>query len=381
MKDVVVTGFAWRTALGQAVDNVWEQLNAGKSGSRYIETDLVLRNDRAAIVPGFGEMSPQRRLREIARSAIADALLDAEIDTTTFCEIYRAGSVFLVLGTSHGARLDDEEAGQALPDDYVQELAEEFKAVPIAISTACSSGSDTIAVGAELVRAGIADLCICGAVDIVTRSKLLAHSALGTMSPTDLSSFDADADGTILGEGAGVLILEPAHRVGTRGHRGFIRGCGSANDAAGLTAPDTSGRGVKLAVERSLADAGFGSDEIGIINAHGSGTPTNDQMEARAYSSIFRGLNAPTIFATKGAFGHSLGATGALEAIATLIALAKGTVPPVIGHRTTRDDLTLPIAYGNPVQHNARIGLSVTVGFGGFNTALIFEKPNAGELS
>ncbi|MDJ0933516.1 hypothetical protein [Breoghania sp.] len=165
-----------------------------------------------------------------------------------------------------------------------------------------------------------------------------------------------------------------------------MRGCGAANDAAGLTAPDASGLGVKLAVGRNLADAGLQVDDIDRINTHGSGTPVNDRMEAATYSQIFTGPHPPLLFATKVAFGHSLGATRALEALATLMALESGCVPPIVGHRTTRTECRLPVARpdaepdagpGTRVP-DARFALSLTIGFGGFNTALIFEAPNTG---
>ncbi|MDJ0933517.1 beta-ketoacyl synthase N-terminal-like domain-containing protein [Breoghania sp.] len=152
----------------------------------------------------------------MARAAIEDALeeIDAEqIRMTNPNATHEEESCFLILGTSHGTRLDEDEAGEAPADTFVRALAQEFRARPLALSIACSSGSDAVLVCAELIRSGRATRCICGALDVITQSKRLAHSALGTISPAGLRSFDAQADGTILGEGAAVLILEPGERV------------------------------------------------------------------------------------------------------------------------------------------------------------------------
>jgi 3-oxoacyl-[acyl-carrier-protein] synthase II len=246
-------------------------------------------------------------------------------------------------------------------------------AAPIAVSTACSAGSDAILLGAELLRAGAARCCVCGGADVLTWSKRLAHSALGTMSPTTLRAFDVRHDGTLLGEGAAFLVLEPAAE--SRTHHARLRGAGSANDAAAMTAPDTTGLGARYALERSLADAGLGPEAIGLINAHGSGTPLNDATEAHALRDVFAGQGCPLVFATKGNFGHSLGATGAIEAVALVLALATRRVPPVIGLEQPDPAFPLPLPFRQPMDCAARIGLSLTLGFGGFDTSLVFEVP------
>jgi 3-oxoacyl-[acyl-carrier-protein] synthase II len=230
---------------------------------------------------------------------------------------------------------------------------------------------DAILVGAELIRAGAATCCVCGAADLVTWSKRIAHSALGTLSPTMLRAFDLGADGTILGEGAAFLVLEalrPSHKP-----IAFLLGTGSGNDATGMTAPDAEGRGARFAIERALADAHLKPEAIGLVNAHGSGTPTNEITEHNALRAVFAGHSAPLVFATKGNFGHSLGATGAIEAVALLLALRSGRVPPVVGLEQPNPEFPLPLARGSAVACEARIGLKMTLGFGGFDTCVIFE--------
>jgi 3-oxoacyl-[acyl-carrier-protein] synthase II len=126
-------------------------------------------------------------------------------------------------------------------------------------------------------------------------------------------------------------------------------------------------------MERSISDAGLTPGDIGLVNAHGSATPTNDRAEAEAFRAVFGQGPRPLVFATKGAFGHSLGATGAMEAIALILGLREGVVPPVAGLEQPVPDFPCLLPVGRPVRHAARIGLSLTLGFGGFDTSLVFE--------
>jgi 3-oxoacyl-[acyl-carrier-protein] synthase II len=363
---VCVTGMAWTTPLGDSLEGVWESLLAGRTGIRPVPHQGRLRNDLAAIVsdPDI-QLPPQQRLHHIACSAAARALKSAG---------KRANDpdVQLIIGTSLGTCLEDR------PDEpmyaWIEKVAAElgFAKSPIGLSTACSSGSDAILLGAELVRSGAAKCCVCGGADVLTWSKRIGHSSLGTMSPTTLRAFDRRHDGTLLGEGAGFVVLEadaPPDPIA------FVRGCGSANDGTGMTAADTSGRCARFAIERSLADAGIGASEVGLINAHGSGTQMNDLTEKNALGEVFRGEPRPLVFATKGNFGHSLGATGALEAIALVLAMRGRRVPPVVGLEDPDPEFALPLARGAAMDHAARFGLSLTLGFGGYDTSLVFEVP------
>jgi 3-oxoacyl-[acyl-carrier-protein] synthase II len=140
-----------------------------------------------------------------------------------------------------------------------------------------------------------------------------------------------------------------------------------------MTAPDTTGVAVRYAIERSLADAGLAAHEIGIVNAHGSGTPLNDVTEREALRAAFPGPQQPVVFATKGNFGHTLGATGAIEAIALILALRHGEVPPVAGLEQPDPEFPLPLPCRQALRCKARYGLSLTLGFGGFDTSLAFE--------
>ena len=363
-KRIAVTGMAWLTALGDDLESVWRALLAGKSGLKPVPFSGRLRNELAGKAID-GDAPPAERLVKIACRTIRRALSSAGREPDD-------PDVQLVLGTSLGAFLDDPAARESL-SGWAVAVARELGSAspPIVVSTACSSGSDAILVGAELIRVGAAKCCVCGGADVLTASKRLGHTALGTMSPTQLRAFDVRHDGTLLGEGAGFMVLEPELPV--QEPIAILRGTGSANDATGMTVADITGLSAKYAMERSLVDADLPSSAIELINAHGSGTIMNDTTECNAFTTLFSGQDRPIVFATKGNFGHTLGATGAIEAIALVLALSKGQVPPVYGLGQPLPEFPLPLPSSESVSCDARVGLNLTLGFGGFDTSLIFE--------
>jgi len=361
---IAVTGMAWLTALGDGLESVWQALLDGKSGMRPVAFEGRLRNMLAA--PAMDqEIPPQERLVKMACATIRKALASANREPGD-------PEVQFVLSTSLGAYLDDAASRSPL-SGWAAEVARELGAAnaPIVISTACSSGADAILVGAELIRTGAAKCCVCGGADVLTPNKRLAHSALGTMSPTVLRAFDIHHDGTLLGEGAGFIVLEPEAQGKTC--HAIMSGAGSGNDASGMTVADITGLSAGYAMKRSLADAGLPLSAVGLINAHGSGTVMNDTTETNAFSALFSGDSRPLVFATKGNFGHTLGATGAIEAITLILAMREKRVPPIYALEQPLPDFSLPLAISAPVHCTARAALSLTLGFGGFDTSLVFE--------
>jgi 3-oxoacyl-[acyl-carrier-protein] synthase II len=355
---------AWLTPLGDGLESVWQALLDGRSGMRPVAYAGRLRNMLAA--PAMDtEMPASERLVKMTCATIRKALASANREPGD-------PEVRFILSTSLGAYLD-EEASRTPLSGWATDVARELGAAtaPVVISTACSSGSDAILVGAELLRSGAAKCCVCGGADVLTPNKRLAHSALGTMSPTHLRAFDVRHDGTLLGEGAGFIVLEPEAQG--QSSYAILSGAGSANDASGMTVADITGLSAGYAMQRSLADANLPLSAIGLINAHGSGTVMNDTTESNAFTALFSGSSLPLVFATKGNFGHTLGATGAIEAIALILAMREGRVPPIHDLEQPLPDFSLPLAISEPVSCAARAGLSLTLGFGGFDTSLVFE--------
>lgn len=380
---VVISGMAWSTPLGDGLDEVWERLCTGATGIAPVPSPHRLRNDLAATVPhpAYGQVEPRKRQIDIGARTLAAAFSDAGLDPGDL-------RVELVCGTSFGAQLDGADADDWGPDDWAAEAAEAAGHAsppvgpPVGVVTACSAGSDSLLVADALIRGGAARICVAGGVDVVTEAKRLGHSALGTMSPTRLRAFDRSHDGMILGEGAAFLVLESADSARSRRARvrAVLRAAGSANDASGLTTPDPSGRSVVTAVRRCLDRARVAADRIAVVSAHGTGTALNDQVEAASLQELFGGTDpGPVVFGTKGTLGHSLGATGAIEAVATVLALTERRVPPLAGLTSPLPGLTLRL----PGDRGARVagtsGLSLTLGFGGFNTCLLFEVPEPHE--
>ncbi|WP_381790198.1 beta-ketoacyl synthase N-terminal-like domain-containing protein [Streptomyces niveus] len=372
---VWVTGMAWSTALGTDLDAVWDALLDDASGFGDVPSPFPLRSARAAVVPGVPlSRSPWDRQRDIAGATLARALEDADVDVGD-------PRVLPVLGTSYGPHLEMPGATSLSRWSAAAARSAGCRAEPVTVTTACSAGSDAVLAGLGLLRAGAAEICVCGAADVLTLGKRLGHSRLGTMASGELRAFDTGRGGTLLGEGAAFLVLESAERARARGARayGTVAGAGSSNDAASAVAPDPSGRNVVLAVRRALRDAGITAEDVAVVNAHGSGTAVNDDVEARAYTEVFANVpRPPVLFATKGALGHTLGATGAIEAVAVLKALGTGAVPPIHGLRAPLPQLGLPVPAKVPMKVGAGSGISVTLGFGGFDTCLVFQGPGGG---
>ncbi|MFI9782971.1 beta-ketoacyl-[acyl-carrier-protein] synthase family protein [Kitasatospora sp. NPDC051984] len=370
-----MTGIGWETPLGNSVDDVWTALLKGESGISELPSGVPLRSLLAAVVTSVPvDAPPHVRQRELAARAVYSALADAGIPS------WDGFDAELILGTSYAGNLDDPD----LPSLYTwardTAALAGFAGTPLCVTTACSAGSDAVLMGAELIRSGRREICVCVGVDVVTAAKRLGHSLLGTMSPESLRAFDARHNGMLLGEGAGVLVLESAGHAARRGARvhAELRGAGSANDAAGMTAPDPSGRSIRLAVERALAAGGLTAGDIAVVSAHGTGTPVNDEVEATSLRSLFgTGPDGPVVFGTKGALGHSLGACGTIEAITLIKALTDRQVPPVHCLESPMDGFPLPLPIGGPLPVAGGCGLSLTLGFGGFNTALVLAVPGS----
>lgn len=360
-----VTGLAWSTPLGTDLDEVWWALLDGEGGVRELPSPHRLRSALAAAVPAPPpDESPARRQVALAERTLAAAFADARLDADD-------PAVRLVLGTSYGGDLDDPDTVSL--HRWAHEVAERVghPHEPVTVTTACSAGADSVLVGAHLIATGWCEVAVCGGVDVITEAKRLGHSALGTMSPSGLRAFDDEHDGMVLGEGAAFLVLERTDRE--KPAYAMLSGAGSANDAATLTGPDTSGASVALAVRRALLHSGLTMGDIAVVSAHGSGTPLNDETEAVCLSGLFAD-SSPVVFATKGALGHSLGATGAIEAITVILALRDGVVPPVAGLRSPMAALAAMLPAGDVREFAGSAGISLTLGFGGFDTCLLFTR-------
>ena len=248
--------------------------------------------------------------------------------------------------------------------------------------SACAAGAHAIGAGMRMVQHGDATACVAGGAEAgLTPLAEAAFAGMGATSPSGVSRpFDRRRDGFVMGEGAGALVLEDERAARARGAAvlGYLVGYGATADAHHLTAPEPAGEGAGRAIELALADAGFGPDRIDYVNAHGTSTPLNDRSETEALKRALgeRAYELP-VSSLKSAIGHLLGAAGAVEAVATMLALERDVAPPTLGWGERDDGLDLDYVPGEarPLGRNGRplAALSNSFGFGGHNVALCLE--------
>ena len=243
-------------------------------------------------------------------------------------------------------------------------------------SSACASAAHAIGLAFQMVRGGLADAAVTGGAEAsLTFGALKGWEAMRIVSPDGCRPFCETRNGMVLGEGAAVLVLETLDSAKARGAEilGEIAGFGMSADAKDITAPDADG--AARAMRAALADAGLYEDEVEYVNAHGTGTAANDATEARAIRSVF-GDHARRLMvsSTKSMVGHALGAAGALEAVATLLALSNQAVPPTVGVERPDPDCALDVVPGEARDARVEAALSNSFAFGGLNAALAFRK-------
>lgn len=254
--------------------------------------------------------------------------------------------------------------------------------------SACAAGANAIGTGMRLIQAGDADAMVVGGSEAtLTPFASTAFAQMGTLSADGISRpFDVRRSGFVMGEGAGILVLEDEARARARGARvlGVVAGYATTIDAHHLTAPVAEGTWAALAMTRALEDAGVEPDDVDYVNAHGTSTPLNDAAEARALAiALGDHAAAVPVSSTKSTIGHLLGAGGAVEAIATLLALQAGVAPPNLGWAERDPAIDLDVVVGGPRPLDASAGrpltaLSNSFGFGGHNAVVCLQAPDDG---
>jgi len=338
--------------------------------------------------PEPAALPPQpSRTSLLALEALAEALDDAGLSP----ESLRRQRVGVVIGTTVGSTFNNETYYTNWRQGTQQDIGPVFTYLgnnlatliqailglhgPAAVVTnACSSGTDAIGLAKIWLEQDLCDLVIAGGADELARIAYHGFAALMLLSETPCRPFDRDRNGLNLGEGAGIVILEREdRRAGETVAKGWLRGYGSATDGYHPTAPHPDGKGIRTALDLALADAGLTAPDIAYINAHGTGTRANDTAETAALAQ-FHFSQACPIVSSKGLTGHTLGAAGAIEAIITLLTLGMGSTAGTNGCRQPDPDLpvqVLPEGQSMPLQ--GKIGISQSLGFGGFNGVLILE--------
>jgi len=240
---------------------------------------------------------------------------------------------------------------------------------------ACASGAASIALGADLVRAGVTPTALVGGVDALTRICFMGFNSLKLLDPAPCRPFDRDRRGMSIGEAAAFLVVEDAEHCRARGGRVHARlaGYGMTTDAHHVTAPHPEGEGMIHAMRLALDDAGLAPGAVGYVNAHGTGTPQNDRAEALALRQVF-GAGGVLVSSTKSLVGHTMAAAGSVETAATILALQHGLLPPTANLEHVDPDVPFDCLPGTARPAAVAAALSNSFGFGGQNVSLIFRR-------
>jgi len=407
---VVVTGLGMLTSLGQGVAENWRRLTAGESGIRRISRFPItgLRTTIAGTVDYLPLANPSSAaLAEVmADLAAQEAIVSAGLPLDDFpgplmlalapveMEWPQRQSIAAASGTgpvTYADLLRAAGSGDFVPyyhrflfASVAEALAERFgtEGPPIGTSTACASGATALQLGLEAIRRGETGAALCIGTDASVNPEALIRfsllSALSTRNDPPAAAarpFSKDRDGFVMAEGAAALVLESLAHAQARGAEilGVLEGCGERADSFHRTRSSPDGKPIIACIAEAIADAGLTPDDIGYINAHGTGTPENDKMEWLGVSAVFgtRASSVP-ISSNKSMIGHTLSAAGAIEAAFTVLTLREALLPPTINYETP--DPALPVDCVPNVARPSRVAhaLSNSFGFGGQNVSLIF---------
>jgi 3-oxoacyl-[acyl-carrier-protein] synthase II len=397
---VVITGLGAVTPLGVGADVRFERWTAGECG--ILEGAGACTDFEPSELLSVKEIRRLDRFSQLALVAAAEAIGGAGWDGELPYDAFRAGCI---VATGIGGiqtvenQLDiqrERGAGRMSPLGIPAQMSNAaaaaismkygLKGQAFAVGSACSSGAHAIGSALRMIQYDDADAVVVGGSEAtLTTFGFGSFNAMQALSPTGLSRpFDARRDGFVMGEGAGVLVLEEASAAEARGATilGEVLGYGSTSDAYHLTAPEPSGVAATKAIELAMADAGVGPDQIDYINAHGTSTQLNDAAETAAVKRALGEERAHKVpmSSMKSATGHLLGAAGAAEAVATVKTLLTRVIPPTLGYEVPDPECDLDYVPGEArplVMSNGHppVALSNSFAFGGHNVALVFRGP------
>jgi 3-oxoacyl-[acyl-carrier-protein] synthase II len=390
------------SAVGHDLSTFWQSLKEGFCGIRPItifDTSAYRSHNGGEV----SDLSPERHfsLKELrrlsrcdqfgiiaAREAMnASSLGQAKIDRERFGIILGAdsGGIFSVERYfraiySHAAKRPSPSLllsfSLATTTDHIaQEL--DLRGPRTTTATVCSSSSAAIAFAYDAITSGTAQIMITGGSDSLCEVTYAGFNSLRAIDPEGCRPFDKERQGLSLGEGAGILILEEWEHALARGARiwGEVLGYGICAEAHHLTAPEPSGAGIARAIRLALTDAGIAPEEVDYINAHGTATPLNDIVETRGIKTAFgKRAYAIPLSSIKSMIGHCLGSAGGIEAVATLLSLHEGIIPPTINYATPDPECDLDYTPNEARKKEIHITISNSFAFGGNNVCLVFSK-------
>ena len=417
LKRVVVTGIGALTPLGNTAEESWENLKAGKSGAGPIThfDASQFKTQFACEVKGFNaadyiDRKEARKMDIYTQYALAAAKMAIDDSGLLANETVDKNEIGVVLGVGIGGiKTFEEEAGNYAINGpqlgpkfnpfFIPKMIADIASGHISIqygfrgpnyttTSACASSSNAVADAFNLIRLGKANAMVTGGAEAAIFASGVggfnAMKALSTRNeePEKASRpFSASRDGFVMGEGAGILILEELEHAKARGAKIYAEmiGAGMSADAYHITATHPEGLGAKLVMERALKDAGIKPEDVDYINVHGTSTHVGDISEAKAIKEVFGDAAYKlNISSTKSMTGHLLGAAGAVEAMISILAVKNDIVPPTINHadddQDPEIDYNLNFTFNKAQQRTVRVALSNTFGFGGHNASVIFKK-------
>ncbi|NLE71125.1 MAG: beta-ketoacyl-ACP synthase II [Actinomycetales bacterium] len=407
--EVVITGLGATTPLGGDVRSTWAAALAGESGARTLDNDWAetydipvtfaarVRVDPAEVLsrPELKRMDPSAQYAIVAlREAWADAGAP-EVDPVRLGAVVSSGIGGIWTTLDAWDTLREKGARRVLPMTvpmlmpnspaaYV-ELELGAQAGAHALVSACASGAEAIGYAADMIRTGRADVVVAGGTEAAIHPMpLAAFAASRTLStrnddPAGASRpYDVERDGFVLGEGAGIVVLESAEHARARGARVYARlaGVGLSADGYHITSPEPEGRGQVAAMRAALADAGVAPDDVAHVNAHATSTVVGDLIEARSVRAVLGdAADGVALSATKSMTGHLLGGAGAVETIFTVLALHERTAPPTINVSRPDPELALDLVRDTPrpLRDGQLAAINNSFGFGGHNVALVLS--------
>ena len=411
---VVVTGLGALTPIGNTLPAYWEGLLSGKSGAdriSYFDPSLF-KTQFACELKNFDpldhfdrkESRKYDRFAQYALVSVAEAIEDAQIpldkiDKDRVGVIWGAGIGGLETFQNEVLNFSAGNENPRFNPFFIPKMIADiapglisikygFKGPNFATVSACASASNAMIDALNYIRLGYSDIIVTGGSEAaITKAGIGGFNAMHALSkrnndPKSASRpFDKDRDGFVLGEGAGALILESYEHAVKRGATIYaeLAGGGLSADAYHMTAPHPEGLGAIKVMENCLKDAEINTEEVDTINMHGTSTPLGDVAESNAIVKVFKNHTYKmNINSTKSMTGHLLGAAGAIEAIASIMAIKHGIVPPTINHKTPDEDIDQKInfTFGKAQKRTVNIALSNTFGFGGHNACVLFKKLN-----
>jgi len=384
---VAVTGFGAISCAGVGVEALWRALlkDTAPESKRIAPFDTthiggpkeLRRFDPFTL---YALMAADEAWRQ---SGLVGPLLDAgSIVTTGIGGLQTVLEQFRVLIEKGPARVSPFMVPMMMPNAATAAVSMRFGlGGPCeTVTTACAAGTHAIGNAARLVASGRSTVAVAGGAEaVMVEIAEAGFRNMTALSNTEFSRpFDVNRDGFVMGEGAGILILEEWDHAISRGATIYaeVLGAASTADAHHITAPDPSGHGAIRCMELALEDAGVSASEVSHINAHGTSTPLNDLAESVAVRKVF-GDHAPPVTSIKGHLGHSLAAAGALEGVASVMTLVNQVIPPTAGTTKVDPDVGLDVVIGQPRTADVEVILSNSFGFGGHNGSVVFRRFHA----